>query len=178
MFCLGFKLENFVHKISKINKITGRFDCVFDDDFCVVIDYAHTTDSLKNFLKTIKSVSKNKNIIVFGCPGERDSYKRFEMGKLAGRLCNYVILTSDNPASENSRRIMFEIQQGVKQTNAKCFCVEDRKNAIKKAINIAQKEKNANVLIVGKGVEEYQIVGDRHIPYSDYAVVNEILKAK
>lgn len=178
MFCLGFKLENFVQKISKINKIAGRFDCVYDDNFFVVIDYAHTTDSLKNFLNTVKSVSKNKNIIVFGCPGERDSYKRFEMGKLAGRFCDYVIISTDNPASENPRRIMFEISQGVKQTEAKCFCIEDRKKAIKKAINIAKKQKEANVLIVGKGVEEYQIVGDRHIKYSDYAVVKDILSLK
>ena len=71
---------------------------------------------------------------------------------------------------------MFEMLQGVKQTKAECFCIEDRKSAIKKAIKIAKKEKDANVLIVGKGVEEYQIVGDKHIPYSDYKVVDEILK--
>lgn len=175
LFCLGFEPESFIQNISQIRNVAGRFDCVFDKDIFVIIDYAHTTDSLKNFLKTVKSVSKNKNIIVFGCPGERDSYKRFEMGKLAGRFCEYVILTTDNPASENARRIMFEMLQGVKQTNAKCFCVEDRKSAIKKAIKIAKKEKDANVLIVGKGVEEYQIVGDKHVPYSDYAAVNKLL---
>lgn len=173
--CLGLNFEVALKNFDRIKKIAGRCDCVYSKDIFVLIDFAHTTDSLKNLLSTITDVSKNKNIIVFGCPGERDTKKRFEMGMVAGRYCDFVVATTDNPASENPRRIAFEIEQGVLQTKAKYMFVEDRKKAIKRAISIAKKQKNCNVLIVGKGVEEYQIVGDRKIPYSDYMVVDEIL---
>ena len=176
---LGFKMQDILDKIYAIKNVSGRFDLVFqNNNFSVIIDYAHTLDSLKNLLTTIKSVSKNKNVIVFGCPGERDTKKRLLMGKLSANFCDCVILTSDNPASENSRRIMFEMEQGLKvsKKSIEYYLIEDRTKAIKKAIQIAKKRKNFNVLIVGKGVENYQIVGDKFIKYSDYNVVNEILK--
>ncbi len=177
IYKLGLEFESVLNKLNGLPKIAGRIDCVYlSSDFNVIIDYAHTLDSLKNLIFSIKEVSQNKNIVVFGCPGERDSIKRFKMGELAGKLCDCVILTSDNPASENPRRIMFEIEQGVLESKTTYFKIENRKQAIKKAVEIAKKEKNVNVLVVGKGVEEYQIVGDKHIPYSDYQVVDDILK--
>lgn len=165
-------VENALKTLSNLN---GRMQNVsFGQKYNIVIDYAHTFDSLKNFLQTIKGLSKNKNIIVFGCPGERDSFKRAKMGKLAGEFCDVVILTTDNPASENARRIMWEIQQGVKQTKAKCLLLENRKNAIKKALSLSTE--NTNVLVVGKGSENYQIVGDKKIPYNDLQTIKDILK--
>lgn len=177
--CLGFKIEDIINKIVAIKNIDGRFDVVFENkNINIIIDYAHTLDSLKNLLSTIKNVSKNKNIIVFGCPGERDTKKRFLMGKLAAQFCDCVIFTSDNPASENPRRIMFEMQEGLKSSkkNIDYYLIEDRKKAIKKAITTAIKQKNVNVLIVGKGIENYQIVGEKFITYSDYDTVKCVLK--
>lgn len=175
---LGFDIQKVISKIKYIKNIDGRFDLIYSSkDFNVIIDYAHTLDSLKNLLLTVKQVSKNKNIIVFGCPGERDTEKRFLMGQSVAKFCDCAILTTDNPASENPKRIMFEIEQGVKSQNCECRCflVENREKAIKKAIKIAKNQKNINILIVGKGVEKYQIIGDRHIPYCDYDVAKKLL---
>lgn len=174
---LGFKIENIIEQIEKIENLPGRFDLIKNDlNIPIVIDYAHTYESLNSFLCQIKKLSLNKNIIVFGAPGERDTTKRFSMGKLAGELCDCVILTSDNPASENPRRIMFEMEYGVKASYAKCYLIENRKQAIKKAISMANKQKNCNVLIVGKGIETCQIIGDQFVPYSDYDAVLNALK--
>lgn len=169
---LGFDFERVVDKISAIKNLPGRFDLVDNNfDIPIIVDYAHTYESLHQFLSQVKKISSNKNIIVFGCPGERDTTKRFSMGKLAGEFCDYIILTSDNPASENPKRIMFEMECGVKQTNAKCCCIENRNVAIKKAISMAKRKNGFNVLIVGKGIETYQIVGGKNIPYSDYDAI-------
>lgn len=170
---LGFLIENIAKKQQNFN-ILGRFSAFKYKNNCnVIVDYAHTTDSLKNLLLTIKSISTNKNIIVFGCPGERESQKRFEMGKLAAKFCEYVIITTDNPASENPRRIGFEILCGAKTYDTKCKFIEDRKLAIKKAFQIAKE--NTNILIVGKGSEIYQIVGDRKKPYCDFDEIKKYL---
>lgn len=165
---------NFKTDFKNLKILDGRMQKV-ECDFCnIIIDYAHTTDSLQNFLSTIKQLSSGKNIIVFGCPGERDAYKRQAMGKIAGEHCDVVIVTTDNPASENARRIMWEIACGVKTTKAKCYFVENRKTAIKKALQLANA--NTNVLIVGKGCENCQIVGDRKLPYNDFDTVERLIK--
>ena len=166
--------NNFKTDFANLKILDGRMQKV-DCDFCnIIIDYAHTVDSLQNFLSTIKQLSNNKNIIVFGCPGERDAFKRFEMGKLAGEQCDVVVITTDNPASENARRIMWEMKQGTKITNAKCYFIENRQKAIKKALQLADAQ--TNILIVGKGCEDCQIIGDRKQPYNDFATVHKLLK--
>lgn len=162
--------------IKTLKNLTGRMQSInHGQPFSVIVDYAHTLDSLKNFLNTVKSLSGNKNIIVFGCPGERDSYKRFAMGKLAAEVCDVVVLTADNPASENARRIMWEMQQGAKQHKTKCYFIENRKAAIKKALLLA--DSSTNVLVVGKGCEDYQIVGDKKLPYSDILTIQNLLQS-
>ena len=113
---------------------------------------------------------------MFGCPGERDTYKRKQMGALASRFCDVIILTTDNPASENSRRIMWEIMQGVDKSKAKVYFIENRKLAIKKAINYANN--NTNILVVGKGSEDCQIVGDKRLPYSDIQTIKTLFGVK
>ena len=175
---LGFDFQKIIELLPNIKSISGRFDVVFQSESLgVIIDYAHTTDSLKNLLQTVSRVSNAKKIIVFGCPGERDSTKRFEMGKLAGEFCDEIVLTSDNPASENPKRIMFEMQCGAlnQKSENNIFLLENREKAIKKAIFLAKRHKKCNILIVGKGTEEYQIVGKRKIAYSDYEVVKRLL---
>ena len=172
---LGFDVEKAPKIINQIDCLSGRFESVkYGQKFCVIVDYAHTVESLKNLLLAVKEISGKKNIIIFGCPGERDSTKRAQMGKIAGELCDVVIATTDNPASENARRIMFEIASGVKKTKAKCLLIESRKRAIKKAIPLCNE--NCNLLVVGKGNEPYQIIGDTFVPYSDYEVLKSAIK--
>ena len=179
---LGFKICDILPIVKTLNCVSGRLDLVYQNkNFNIIIDYAHTFDSLKNLLRTVKNISTNNNIIVFGCPGERDTQKRFLMGKLAGMFCDVVFFTSDNPASENPLRIIFEMEQGFLsiqkryKTLPKFYVIEKRTKAIKKAIILAKKLKSYNVLIVGKGTEKYQIIGDKKIAYSDYDAVNNIL---
>lgn len=178
LYKLGFEIENIENNLTEIKNFAGRLDVVYNAEFNVIVDYAHTLDSLENLFKGVKEISDNKNIVVFGAPGERDTTKRFLMGKLASQYADIIILTTDNPASENPLRIIFEIEQGVISANRKSqyYIVEDREKAIKKALQLAKKKKNTNVLVVGKGVETYQIVGDKHLPYSDYDVINRTLK--
>ena len=174
---LKFNLKKIISFVPKIKNLDGRLDMVdYKQNFAIIVDYAHTTDSLKNLLTTITTVSKNKNVIVIGCPGERDTTKRFDMGKLAGEFCKWVIFTADNPASENAKRIMHEMFVGASQTKTKCFLIENRQKAIKKAIKIAKNNKNTNVLVVGKGIEDYQIEGGRFKKYSDYQSIKNALK--
>ena len=175
-------LQKFGADIKKLTKnqqnfaLLGRFDVKKFKKGNIVIDYAHTTSSVETLFKTIKGISAHRCIAVIGAPGERETEKRFLFGKIAGKFCDIVIVTTDNPASENPRRIMFEIASGVKTTNAKCLLIEDRQKAIARAIKIAPQ--NTNILIVGKGSEDYQIFGDKKVAYSDYKVVEKILKSK
>lgn len=173
---LGFFVKKLPKKCQKFD-ILGRFSIFYHkNNVNIIIDYAHTVDSLKNLFETISSVSKNKNIVVFGAPGERESQKRKLFGQLAVKYCETVIVTTDNPASENPRRIAFEILSGTKNSSKNCFYIEDRKKAIKKAFDMAKRD--TNILIVGKGSEDCQIVGDKKIPYCDFDEVKKYLDYK
>ena len=176
---IDYGFDDILKSITSIKSLAGRFDLVYDsEDFKIIIDYAHTLESFKQIVLNTKKLSKNKLIVIFGCPGERDSTKRFLMGKFAGENCDFIIVTTDNPASENPRRIMFEIEEGIKFSKSKNihYLIENRQKAIKKAIKIAKKQKNCNILVVGKGIENYQIVGDKKIKYCDYDAVKSVLK--
>ena len=178
LLLLQFDIDQIIDAVKSVKNLPGRFDTVQNKfNIPIIIDYAHTYESLNVFLREVVSLSQNKNIIVFGAPGERDTTKRLPMGELAGRFCDYVFVTSDNPASENPRRIAFEILQGAKKTKTICFFEENRKKCIKKAINLAKKQKKCNVLIVGKGIETCQVVGDKHKKYSDYQSVFDAIKS-
>lgn len=156
-------------------ELDGRMQNLnFGQDFGVIVDYAHTFDATKNAVLAIKEISEKKLIVVVGAPGERDSNKRFQIGEFLANEADFVVFTSDNPASENPKRIIWEMFQGAKNKKAKCYQIEHRKLAIKKALSLA--DKNSVVLVLGKGTEEYQIVGDRKIPYSDYQTIKSLLQ--
>lgn len=130
-----------------------------------VVDYAHTPDALRNVLETLRDTYKKRRIItVVGCGGDRDKTKRPVMGKIAADLSDYTIFTSDNPRSENPKKILKEITSKLTNKN-KCEQEEDRAEAIKKACSMA-KAKDI-ILVAGKGHENYQIVGKNRIPFSD-----------
>ena len=104
-----------------------------------MIDYAHSPESLENILQAVKSYTRGRVISVFGCGGDRDKTKRPIMGGISGRIADYTIITSDNPRTENPEEIVKEIEEGIKKTKGKYICIVDRKEAIKHAIEIANK---------------------------------------
>ncbi len=141
----------------------------------VIIDYAHTPHALRSVLEAVRSVCKGRLITVFGCGGDRDKEKRPKMGAIAEDFSDVVIVTSDNPRSEDPKMIMDEIKRGM-CGRKKILFIEDRKEAIHRAISEARM--CDAVLIAGKGDEGYQILRDRIIPFSDRDVAKEILKRK
>ena len=169
---------NVLTTLSSLNSVEGRFQYVRSDNGVIgIVDYAHTPDALMNVLKTIADIrTGNEQVItVVGCGGDRDAAKRPIMAKIACDLSNRVIITSDNPRSEDPEAIIKEMQQGVDVVNTKkTISITDRREAIKIACSFA----NAGdiVLVAGKGHEKYQeIKGVKH-SFDDMLVLQENLK--
>ncbi len=163
-----------IKAISECKNPPGRLEKVENRKYHVYIDYAHTPQALYNVLATLKNL-KNKNsklICIFGCGGNRDKEKRPIMGKIASELSDIVIITSDNPRSENPEDIIKDIKEGITM-NEKVFEELDRKKAIKKAIELAKQEDV--IIIAGKGHEIYQIFKEKVVRFSDKEVVLEYL---
>ena len=174
---LNLEYEELLRLISELDSVTGRFDFyVSNSNISIIVDYAHTPDALKNVLQTINNIrSGNENIItVFGCGGERDKEKRPKMGEIASTLSTTVILTNDNPRSENPDIIISEIQNGVdpKYFN-KIILIKDRKEAIRTAGKLAKD--GDIILIAGKGHEDYQEICGKKEYFSDIEVVKQYL---
>ncbi|MFG2076386.1 UDP-N-acetylmuramoyl-L-alanyl-D-glutamate--2,6-diaminopimelate ligase [Nonomuraea maritima] len=138
----------------------------------VIVDYAHSPDSLDKMLATIHEWAGNRVITVFGCGGDRDPGKRAPMGEIAGTYSDVVIVTSDNPRNEDPEAIIDEILPGVQATAAAVERITDRRQAIARALRIASP--GDVVLIAGKGAEPYQLIGDRKIPFDDMSVVRDL----
>ena len=121
-------------------KVLGRLETVQNElELTIMIDYAHSPKSLESILTSIKYYIKGRIILVFGCGGNRDAGKRPIMGEIAGKLADYTVITSDNPRNENALDIMYRIEEGILNTEGKYICIENRKEAIKYAINMASK---------------------------------------
>ena len=152
---LGFNLEELVLKIKNLKQIEGRFNKLkFGENCNIIINYAHTEDALEKIIRQIKSLSANKLITVFGCPGNRDEYKRSKMGEISALLSDETIITTDNPALENPLFIIKEIEKGIKKHTDNYFVVENRRDAVEMAISKAILTGNCNILLAGKGSEE------------------------
>ena len=170
----GLNTDKIVEGINSLSVVSGRLEKIFDRDFSVFIDYAHTPDGLEKTIRSLKEITTNRIITVFGCGGDRDKGKRFEMGKISGELSDFSIITSDNPRFEEPMDIIFEIERGVLFKSKNYILIQDRVEAIKYAINIA--EKGDVVLIAGKGCEKYQeVLGIKHL-YNDKDTVKELLR--
>ena len=140
----------------------------------MILDYAHSPDALENILKTVRETARARVIALFGCGGDRDREKRPIMGEIGGRLADYCILTSDNPRSENPFDILEEIEAGIKPTGGEYTVIENRRDAIRYAMTIAQP--GDVVVLAGKGHETYQeIKGVKH-PFDEKVVVKELLE--
>lgn len=150
-------------------EVPGRLQHVPNDlGITILVDYAHNAASLENVLDTLKAVTKGRIITVFGCGGDRSHTRRFEMGEVAGNKSDYTIVTSDNPRTEDPQVIIGHIVSAISKTGGRYETLEDRAEAIKKAIAVASP--GDVVLIAGKGHEDYQIFADRTIHFDDCEV--------
>jgi UDP-N-acetylmuramoyl-L-alanyl-D-glutamate--2,6-diaminopimelate ligase len=164
--------------IASLHDIPGRFEKIPNSfGMNIFVDYAHNDDALRQLLETAKELSQKKTIVVFGAGGDRDQSKRSRMGEVAGRMADYAIITSDNPRSEEPLSIIAEIERGMKKSGSKQYeVIPDRKEAIARALDIGQP--GDYILVAGKGHEDYQIIKDRIIHFSDVEVILELLKKK
>ena len=178
---LDIPIEAIETGVASLSGVPGRFEVVShaDDQVTVVVDYAHTDDALRNLLETARPLSSKRLVTVFGCGGDRDRSKRSLMGMVAARLSDIVVITSDNPRSEDPARIIEEIERGIpagRDASSRAPVIEsvvDRAAAIERAVSIAGA--GDVVLIAGKGHEKYQQIGDRVLPFDDGEVARAAL---
>jgi UDP-N-acetylmuramoyl-L-alanyl-D-glutamate--2,6-diaminopimelate ligase len=174
---LGYSLDVITEALEKCTGAPGRFErVVHDGDFAVVVDYAHSDDALLNVLRTARDVTRGRIITVFGCGGDRDRTKRAPMGEAAGSLSDVVILTSDNPRTEDPDQILCDAEVGIQKSGKPYEKIADRREAIHQAIASARTDDL--VLIAGKGHEDYQILGREVFHFDDKEVAREALTAR
>lgn len=167
----GLKPEDVDDGLNDLSGVPGRLEEIrAGKGFTVIIDFAHTPDGLEQVLKMLRRRSQARLITLFGCPGERDHGKRPVMGRIAERYSDGVVLTADNPAGEKLSTIIDQIRAGMKE---KPVIIEDRSEAINFVLSRALP--GDQVLIAGKGNEDYQLVGNRYLPHNDRAVVEAYL---
>jgi UDP-N-acetylmuramoyl-L-alanyl-D-glutamate--2,6-diaminopimelate ligase len=175
-YVLGIKLTDIVEGAANLEGVPGRFERVVEGkEYDVIVDYAHTPDALEKLLESAKSITKNRVILVFGATGDRDKSKRPIMGEIAARLADRIFLTDDESYNEDPAAIRDQVRAGIESANgdAKTTEVDDRREAIKKALAIATK--GDTILITGMGHEQFRIVNGERQPWNDGAVVREIL---
>lgn len=177
--CLGEEKQDVLRVLSELNGAEGRFDYIVspNDRLIAIVDYAHTPDALINVLSTIKNLRKGYEqiITVVGCGGDRDKTKRPLMGEAACEYSDRVIFTSDNPRSEDPNQILKDMEEGLgSAARRKFISIADRREAIKTAISLAQKEDI--ILVAGKGHEKYQEIKGVKYDFDDKQVLNELIQ--
>jgi UDP-N-acetylmuramoyl-L-alanyl-D-glutamate--2,6-diaminopimelate ligase len=177
-FCVGASLDLDAHQIVRglqaVRGVPGRLERIErGQDFSVFVDYAHTPDALSSVLRTVRDITENELICVFGCGGDRDKGKRPEMGRVVGTLADHSIITSDNPRSEDPLSIIANIEEGAKEARARYTVLPERREAIARALQSARR--GDSVVVAGKGHENYQILRDETIHFDDREVAEEIL---
>ncbi|MDR4946287.1 UDP-N-acetylmuramoyl-L-alanyl-D-glutamate--2,6-diaminopimelate ligase [Neobacillus cucumis] len=171
----GLEIKQVIHSIESVEGVSGRFELVnAGQDFTVIVDYAHTPDSLENVLKTIQHFAKKKVFVIVGCGGDRDRTKRPLMAQIACQYATDPILTSDNPRSEDPIAILKDMEDGVQ--GKKYQVIPDRRKAIYTAVNEASP--GDIILIAGKGHETYQIIGKEVYDFDDRLVAREAIKER
>ena len=172
----GISANDVARAFSTMTGIKGRAEVVpTNRDFTVIIDYAHTPDGLENILKTFSECEKNRLIVLFGCGGDRDRTKRPKMGAIAVKNSDYCIVTSDNPRTEEPMSIINDILEGMENSPVPIEVIENRVEAIKRCVQIAQK--GDIIVLAGKGHETYQILKDGTIHLDEREVVAEALNS-
>jgi UDP-N-acetylmuramoyl-L-alanyl-D-glutamate--2,6-diaminopimelate ligase len=170
----GISLDTIARGVRECRAVPGRFERVdCGQPFLVVVDYAHTDDALRNVIRIARSLAQNRVITLFGCGGDRDRAKRPLMGMAAAELSDYVVLTSDNPRSEDPLDIINDALVGLRRFDTPHTAEPDRAQAIRRAISEAQP--GDVVLIAGKGHEPYQVLKDRTIDFDDRETARAVL---
>ncbi len=172
---LGFDLKDVIKAAFYAKSVSGRVEVLkTNTDFSVIIDYAHSPDGLEKAINAVRGFTKGRVITLFGCGGDRDKTKRPKMGRIAAELSDVVVVTSDNPRTENPEEIIKDILVGIDSENKEIITITDRSEAIKKAISIA--EKDDVILLAGKGHETYQVIGKERVHYDEREVVAKVLE--
>lgn len=155
--------------------VKGRIEMIkVSEDFSLMIDYAHNAMALESLLSTLKEYHPGRLVCVFGCGGNRDKQRRYEMGEVSGRLADFTIITSDNPRFEEPKAIMDDIVAGMAKTKGAFIQIADRKEAIRYAI--LNGKKDDVIVLAGKGHEDYQEIKGVHYPMDERVLIQEILK--
>jgi len=176
----GIDVADIAAGLESVGNVPGRFESVdAGQDFAVIVDYAHTEDGLRNVLSAARALCDKRLIVLFGCGGDRDTGKRPKMAAAAAAFGNLVVLTSDNPRTENPIEILEQVEVGLARSalekGASYWVIPDRREGIAKAIALAAP--GDMVVIAGKGHEDYQILGTERIHFDDREVAREILEA-
>ena len=170
---IGVPSDKVIEALAEI-KVPGRSEMIPNKkEVPIMIDYAHSPESLQNILSAVKSYTKGRVISVFGCGGDRDKGKRPIMGEVSGKIADFTFITTDNPRTEEPEEIVKEIEEGIKKTKGKYKVVVDRKEAIKEAINMANKQDI--IVLAGKGHEPYQEINGKKYPFDERIIVKEII---
>jgi len=170
---LGCTTENIKEALLNV-RVPGRSELVDNKkELTIMIDYAHTPESLENILQAVESYTRGRVICVFGCGGDRDKAKRPVMGEISGRIADFTIITTDNPRTEEPEAIIADIEKGIKKTKTNYKVIVDRKEAIKEAIKMASKIDM--IVLAGKGHEPYQEINGEMLPFDERKIVNDII---
>ncbi|WP_028387588.1 UDP-N-acetylmuramoyl-L-alanyl-D-glutamate--2,6-diaminopimelate ligase [Legionella fairfieldensis] len=172
LLAFGHPADKVISVLSKLQAAPGRMEIVAEEPYAIV-DYAHSPDALENVLATLQQLKKGRIVVVFGCGGDRDKAKRPVMGKIASQYADILIITSDNPRTEDPLTIMEAIESGI-DSKSNLYKITDRKQAITKALNLANK--NDIILIAGKGHEDYQQIGSVRHSFSDQLIIRRLIK--
>jgi len=170
---LGCEAEKIKEALLKV-KVPGRSELVENEKgLTIMLDYAHSPESLNSILNAVKGYTKGKVISVFGCGGDRDKTKRPIMGQISTSIADFTIITSDNPRTENPEEIVKQIEEGAKKAKGKYITIVDRTEAIKHAISIATK--NDIIVLAGKGHETYQEINGQKRHYDEREIIKEVI---
>jgi UDP-N-acetylmuramoyl-L-alanyl-D-glutamate--2,6-diaminopimelate ligase len=179
-FARGLTLDEVAQGAASLDYVPGRFQSVdCGQNFAVVVDYAHTDDALRNIIAVAREFVAHRGgrvITMFGCGGDRDRTKRPLMGQAAGAASDVVVVTSDNPRSEDPMAIIDQVIPGLSGTSATVIIEPDRHRAIE--MSIAQAREGDLVLLAGKGHEKTQTIAGRVIPFDDVAIARQVLRAQ
>ncbi len=174
---LGIDRESIKNGLYNMLSVSGRLEPLntYGRDFSVLLDYAHAPDAMENILKTVRGFARGRIVTLFGCGGDRDKAKRPIMGEIAGRLSDFLIVTSDNPRSENPSAIINMIMEGVRKSGSEHIIIENRLEAIKYAL--ANAKKDDVIILAGKGHENYQEINGIKHHFDEKEIVDELLRS-
>ena len=172
---MGIDAADISGGLAAITSVPGRIEMLpTHTPYRVILDYSHSPDALSNILRTVREFAKKRVIALFGCGGDRDKGKRPIMGEIGGRLADLCILTSDNPRTEDPQTILMEIEEGIRKTGKPYEVIENRREAIRHAMEIAQE--GDIIVLCGKGHETYQEINGVKHPFDEKVVVQELLQ--